>query len=779
MIGQTISHYEILEELGGGGMGMVYKAEDTKLRRIVALKFLSPDLTREEGSKTRLIHEARAASALQHNNICAIHEIDETSDGRLFISMDFYQGETLKEKINKGPLPVEEAIDITLQVAAGLVEAHGAGMVHRDIKPANIMVTAKGVVKILDFGLAKLTGQTKVTRTGTTVGTAAYMSPEQARGDETDARSDIWSLGVMLYEMLTGRLPFRGDVEPAVLYSIMHEDPVPVTTARGDVPISLEDIVEKALAKERTKRYATMEEIAIDLEKQRDQIAMGIKERRVKAIRTLKRRRRLSVGTVIVLTLVAAAVLVQMLQTRRTAIDSIAVLPFVNLSGGEDQGYFLDGMTDALINELGQISALRVISRTSVMRFKDTDTPLPEIARELDVDAIIEASVLRSEDQVRITAQLIRANPERQLWAESYVRDARDVLGLHSEIAQAIAHEIQATLTPQEQARMASIRPVVPEAYDLYLRGLYQSDKSTREGAEKAIDYFGQAIAVDSNYAEAYAMLANSYLFLSYLGGLSQEEARSQAGPLLEKALAIDDALPEAHYVLAGVKHFFDWSWAGAESSYKRAIALDPTFVGAHSDYAFLLMALGRIEESIAQAERAVQLDPLSYMPNLTLAYAYNSARRYDQAIALYRRMAELEPRDYRPHQRLMFQYERLGRYQDAIKARQLSMTLQGYSSEEVAATVAALDSVYSESGPEGYWRWHLKELNGGYDRQMYVVARYYTYLGEIDEAFACLEKAYHQRDPFLHMLSFSSSWDPLRDDPRYQDLLRRMNLRE
>jgi serine/threonine protein kinase len=315
MIGQTISHYKILEELGAGGMGVVYKAEDIKLKRTVALKFLPPELTRDKDAKTRFVHEARAASALQHNNICAIHEIDETPDGRVFISMDCYEGETLKDRIAVGPLPVDDALDITIQVARGLSKAHEAGTVHRDVKPANVMVTKDGVVKILDFGLAKLAGQTKLTKTGMTVGTVAYMSPEQARGGETDSRSDIWSLGVMLYEMLAGRLPFRGEVEPAMLYSIMNENPEPVTTIRGDVPIGLEDIVEKALAKERSKRYETMDALLSDLETQQDQITLGIKERRFRTLRTLKRRKRLAVGTAAVV-LVAAALLVQVFHTR-------------------------------------------------------------------------------------------------------------------------------------------------------------------------------------------------------------------------------------------------------------------------------------------------------------------------------------------------------------------------------------------------------------------------------------------------------------------------------
>jgi serine/threonine-protein kinase len=783
MIGQTVSHYRILEELGGGGMGVVYKAEDTKLKRVVALKFLPPELTRDKGAKTRFIHEARAASALQHNNICAVHEIDETPDGRLFISMDCYEGETLNEKIGRGPLPVEEAMEIVSQVASGLSEAHAAGMVHRDIKPANTMVTDKGDVKILDFGLAKLAGQTKLTKTGMTVGTVAYMSPEQARGEETDARSDIWSLGVMLYEMLAGGLPFRGEVEPAMLYAIMNEEPAPVTSIRRDVPVGVEDIIEKALAKEPVKRYETVDALLSDLETQRDRITLGIKERRFRALRMLKRRRRLLMGTAAAVALVAAVVLVQVFHKPTMRIDSIAVLPLENLMNDPDQEYFVDGMTEALIADLAKIGALHTISRTSVMQYKDARKPLPQIARELGVDAIVEGSVLREGNQVRITVQLIHASTDRHLWADHYDRELRDILALQSEVAQSIAHEIQVTLTPQEQARLASTRQVNPEAHELYLRGKYHYFKMGSESLAKADTYFQQAIQADSNCAEAYAGLAASYELQAWASLRPMAETKAGIESLVKKALEIDETLAEAYVALSGKRFYLDWDWLGGEETIKRAIELNPGLAEAHYEYAYYLAAMGRLEAAIAEARRAVQLDPVSDLMNGTLVNIYRLADQYDQAIAFCRQGSEMDPNTGWPYWGLVSLYEDLERYGEAADARKKAWTLSGSPPEEVAAKIAALDSIWAASGAEGYRRWGLEKwkarLNGEYDRHPTWTAMYYASVGDKEQAFAWMEKAYAKRDGPLFSIQVQPMWDPLRDDPRFEDLVRRMNFPE
>jgi TolB-like protein/tRNA A-37 threonylcarbamoyl transferase component Bud32 len=775
MIGQTISHYKILEKLGGGGMGVVYKAEDIRLKRTVALKFLPPELTRDEDAKTRFVHEAQAASALQHNNICTIHEIDETQDGQVFIAMDCYEGETLKQKIARGPLPVEDAINFASQVARGLARAHAAGVIHRDIKPANIIVTSDGTVKILDFGLAKLEGRTKVTKTGMTVGTVAYMSPEQAKGEGVDQRTDVWSLGVILYEMLTGKTPFRGEVEPAIVYSILNEDPKPVTSLRSEVPMTLEGVVERALAKDTAKRYQTIDEMVAALDTVAEESRLGIERKRHATLVRLKRRKRLIAGSALVVVIAIAAFLIATFHERGQAIDSIAVMPFENLSRDPEKEYYSDGLTVLLINELGKIGAIRVVSRRSAMQFKDTDKTLPEIAEALNVKAIVEGSILRSGDQLEITAQLIRANPERQMWAESYRRHEGDVLILLGEVAQAIAREIQVALTPDEQTWLVRTRPVNPEAYDFYLKGMDHSQKWTRAEMKKAIDCFRRAVEIDSNYAEAYAAMAGSYVFFGYYGMMSKEEARSKADALVRKSLEINDMLPEAHLAAGGIKHYYEWDWVGAEREYRLTLALDPNRVEAHWEYSLLLTCLGRFREAIAEAKRAQQLDPLWFWTSSALISAYYHARRYGEAVAECQGAIERWPERPVFYVRLQRAYTQMGRYESAIKTRHELGALLGTSSE----MVAALDSAYTESGPDGYWRWRLQSIKGKHEQDPYSTARIYAQLGDKDHAFAWLEKAYERRDGQLLGLRAEPMWDPLRDDPRFQNLVRRMNYPE
>jgi serine/threonine-protein kinase len=779
MIGQTISHYKIVGKLGEGGMGVVYKAEDTKLKRTVALKFLSAQSLGTPQEKTRFVHEAQAAAALDHPNVCTVHEIDE-ADGRTFIAMAYIEGQSLRERIATGPLNLETALGVAIDVARGLQEAHEKGVVHRDIKSGNILVTTKGQAKVTDFGLARLSGSTKVTKTGTTVGTVAYMSPEQLRGETVDHRSDIWSLGVVLYEMLTGRLPFRGEHEQAVNYQIVNESPQPITAVRTGVPLELERIVNKALAKNPSERYQHVDEMLVDMKAVKREVESGASIAGHATKDRKKRNRYLGFGGFAVAVVLLVVIGLYLRADKEVSIESIAVLPLENLSGDPEQEYFVDGMTDALIAELSKIGALDVISRTSAMRYKGTGKSLPEIARELNnVDAIVEGTVLRDGNQVRINVQLIHASKDRHLWANHYDRELNDILSLHSELAQAIAHEIQVTLTPQEQARLASTRAVNPDAHELYLKAKYHYFRLKQEELRKADEYFQQAIEVDSNYAEAYAGLAASYEFQAWAGWMPMDEARLKIEALVGKALDIDDTIAEAYLALSGKRFYLDWDWTGGEREIKRAIELNPALAEAHLEYAIFLAALGRAEESIAEAKRALQLDPVWDLANATLAGVYIYARQYDRALAQARRFAELEPNLPGPYSYLERIHERMGRYRDAIEARRQTMTFSGTPTEEVAAAIAKLDSAYSASGPEGYWRWYLereKDRNNPYPT---YTAMLYAQLGDKDQAFAWLEKAYERHDGLLYLLKVSSRWDPLRDDPRYDDLVRRMNFPE
>jgi len=548
MIGHTISHYRITEKLGEGGMGVVYKAEDTKLGRTVALKFLPPELTRDDEAKKRFIQEARAASALDHPNICNIHEIDETNEGQIFIAMACYEGESLQAMIRGGRLDLGRAIEIASQVARGLSKAHEKGIVHRDVKPANIFVTEDGLAKILDFGLAKLATQTRLTRAGTTVGTVMYMSPEQTSGKAVDERSDIWSLGVVLYEMVTGEPPFGGEHEQAIIYSILNQAPEPVGRLVPEAPKDLERILARALAKDPAARYQHMSDLGADLELVKITLPRRTLSRAAPAARVPRRNLCIALAAVVV---IAALVLFLgrpfFSKPHEQPITSLAVLPFQNMSADPSQEYFSDGMTEAIIKELSQIKALRVISRTSIMRYKRTDETLPEIARELGVDAVVEGSVLKADHDVRITAQLIAAHPEKHLWAEDFTRTLENVLVLQSEVAQAIAREIKVAVTPVEQARLAHVRVVNPDAHEAYLKGNYFFSRGTPPDWYKSIQYFQQAIDKDSSYALAYAGIGRAYDNLVSFGVLPPRDGWPKVRTYAEKALALDPDLAEGY----------------------------------------------------------------------------------------------------------------------------------------------------------------------------------------------------------------------------------------
>jgi len=713
LIGKTISHYKILEKLGEGGMGVVYKAQDTKLHRTVALKFLRPQAITGDGDKTRFIHEAQAAAALDNPNICTVYEIGET-ESQTYISMAYIEGQSIKERIQSGSLELVAALDIAIQAASGLQAAHSKGITHRDIKSANVMVTPEGQVKIMDFGLAKTVGATQVTKTGTTLGTAAYMSPEQALGQPTDHRTDIWSLGVVLYEMLTGRLPFKGEYDPALMYAIVNEEPEPVTSVKPEVPLEVERVVGKALTKNPDKRYQSADELITDLQELQESLDLLPKRSRLQ-LRLIRRRRQIAVGVAAAAAVVVMIVLgIRYFTGSARAIDSIAVLPFEDISGNPEQEYKADGMTRELTAVLGQISAWTVKSSRSMMMYKGTNKSPSDIAAEVGAKALLEVSIKSlSGDRIEAIVELIDGSTEELLWAQPFEYGSSEINNLYNEIARVACERVGIALTLNEDARLASARPVNPEAYDLYLKAQYLGAKVTKEAYEKAVEYYQKAIEIDPNYAQAYAGLAGCYVFLGYFGHMPVKEASSRTKAFVKKALEIDDTLSEAHFALAVSRFQIDWNWVGAEEEFKQSIELNPNLAEALNQYAWLLTAMGRFEEAIAEAKRALQLDPVSYWLNQTLAWIYYCARQYDQAIERFQQIAELEQNNPAPYEGLAMVYEQTGMYEDAVRARQQSMILSGDPPEEVAA----LDSAYSESGigHSHGWKRPTKSTTGRY----------------------------------------------------------------
>jgi serine/threonine protein kinase len=598
MVGKAILHYKILEKLGEGGMGVVYKAEDTKLKRDVAIKFLPRQIAASNEERERFKIEAQSAAALNHPNIATIYAIEEHAD-EMFIVMEYIEGRELKEIVgayNHTPLlQIDDIIDYATQIASGLQAAHKKGITHRDIKSSNIMITEEGQVKIMDFGLAKVGGGAGLTRDQSTLGTAAYMSPEQARGEEVDHRTDIWAFGVVLYEMLTGQMPFQGDYEQAVIYSILNEEPLSPLDHQPNLSEGLLAIIQRALQKEPEKRYQKASEISDEIGGLKTQ--SSDKEHRTAKPPSSAKRKAMILSAVGALLVIAVMIGFWLPEKASSGKNSIAVLPLANSSGDSEQDYFSDGMTDALISNLGTVKALKVISRTSVMRYKSTTKSIGEIANELNVSHIVEGSVLRIEDRVRITARLIDAGKDEQIWGHTYEQELADILMLQSEVARAIASEIEVTITPQETARLTHSRLINPKAFEAYLKGRYQWNKRTKEGFEKSIRLLNEAVAIEPEYALAYAGLADNYnLAPSYLS-TAPHEAYPIAKQFAQQALSLDDQIAEAHNSLAWVSYIYDWDWQKAERAFQRAISLNPGYAAAHQWYAWYLFCVGRMDE--------------------------------------------------------------------------------------------------------------------------------------------------------------------------------------
>ncbi len=775
MIGKIILHYKILEKLGEGGMGVVYKAEDTKLKRIVAIKFLPRQIAASEEERERFKIEAQAAAALNHPNIATIHAIEEVED-EMFIVMEFIEGEELKKKVTSEQLSVNRVIAIASQIAEGLKAAHAKGVIHRDIKSNNIMVTESGRVKIMDFGLAKISGSSHLTKDHSTLGTAAYMSPEQVRGEAVDHRTDIWSFGVVLYEMMTGQLPFKGEKLPAIVFSILMNEPKPLAQLRGEIPGEFEQIVNRMLAKDADKRYQRVDEMLEGLAAFKKKFETGDIETRPRpSLRFIRKRVYVYGGIASVVILLAAVWLGNNLLHNET-IDSVAVLPFVNVSADSSIEYLCDGLSEEVIRSLSQLPRLKVMSFSAVSRYRGEGISSQTVGRDLNVNAVLFGRITLRGDALSISAELADARDNRHLWGENYDRKLNELLFVQDEITHAIAYKLQPGLTGDEKKRLTMRRTENFEAYQLYLKGRFHTAKFNKEGYEKGLAYFSQAVVKDPNYALAYDGLAYYYgNSLEWM--MSPKEALPLAKEAAMKALALDESLAEAHASLGNVYLFYDWDLLAAEREFKRAIQLNPNYVTTYVYYAHYWVASGRFDEALVVMKRAYEIEPLSPDVNTFLGWTLIMAGEPELAIAQLNNALEIDPNFWFAHLMLGVAHETSGRLAEACAEYEKASMIEGEFSEGLAN----LGLCYARQRKIDEARKILAELKqraeNGYVPPYFFFMIHFA-LGEKDKALPWFEAAFEQRCIYLLWDKVFSYADYQRSDPRLAAILDKVGVK-